>query len=607
MITDRIKISKFIKFSLIQKFLKNEITEERTYFALTLLTGVLSGIVAVVVSKSIKFLTNYFGTNQAFDLNAFVYGLIAISISGWIITRKFPEIKGSGVPRVQVVLAVYHGKLPIKETLAKFLTSIFSLSSGISLGKEGPIVAICAGVGSWLGSYFHLTKKRVKSLLAIGSAGGIAAAFSTPITAVVFTMEEIVGDLNAKVLGSIVISSVVAAVTAEALRGQHILFEDLHYTLKDPRELLFYLIVGLSCAFIGPLWVKSVMTLRNFNNKLFKTHQLTIMIVSFCLMALISQKYAEVLGAGTETINNILQSLILDWKTLAILFLMKFLASTISYSSGITGGLFMPTLLMGAMLGGFIGTLANLLFPEITSNTGAYALVGMGAYFAAVMRAPFTSIILVFELTRDYQIILPLMIANIVSYAIASKIHKGSVYENLSEQDGIHLPSREDNEVLETLLIEEAMIKDIVTINASLTVREAFKEVKVSGISGFPVLKNGILHGIISINELGQIYAKGNGSQLVGDVCIRNLQKIYPDQSLLVAFHKLKKFQISRLPVVSRVNNKRLVGIITAENIVSHFGFHVKEDEKNELIERYEQEFLSNQQKEHTIQETQDK
>lgn len=590
------KLNKIIKFSLIRKFLKNEVTEDRTYFALTLVTGVLAGLTAVVITTSIKFLTKTFATDQAFDLRAFVFGLCAVTVSGWIITRKFPVIRGSGIPRVRVALAVYHGKIKIKETIAKLVTSILSLSSGVSLGKEGPVVAICAGIGSFLGSYFHLSKRKVKSLVAIGSAGGIAAAFSTPITAVVFTMEEIVGDLNAKVLGPIVISSVVAAVTAQAILGQQTLFTELSYQLSDSRELFLYLIVGLVSAFLGPLWVKSIMKLRNFNNIVFKKHRLTIIVTSFLCMALISQKYAEVLGAGTGTIEEALLSLILDWRTLVVLFLMKFIASTISYASGISGGLFMPTLLMGAMLGGFVGSISVQLFPDFASNTGAYALVGMGSYFAAVMRAPFTSIIMVFELTRDYNIILPLMIANIVSYALASKFHNGSIYENLSEQDGIHLPTKEDNEVLETLVVEDAMIKDVITINSNVSVEDAFKQLKELGMSGFPILRNGNILGVVSLSELGQNYAKGNGDKKVVDFCSKKIITVYPDQSLMVAFHKLKKFQVSRLPVVSRLNDKRMVGIITFETIVSHFGYHLTEEKNSEMISKFEQEYLQNRQ-----------
>ena len=220
-----------IKFSLVGKFLKNEITEDRTYFALTILTGLLAGIVTVSFEYLIHTITDYIGTNKAFTPKAFLWGGVLIFISGWLTTRKFPTTGGSGVPGVKLALAVYHGNIPLKNTIAKYVTTVLSLSSGISLGKEGPVVTISSGIGSSLGRFFHLSKKRVKALVAVGSASGIAASFNTTISAVVFTMEEVVGDLNTKAMGSIIISSVVAAVTGQILMGDRFLFDKLNLSL----------------------------------------------------------------------------------------------------------------------------------------------------------------------------------------------------------------------------------------------------------------------------------------------------------------------------------------------------------------------------------------
>ncbi|MCO4792522.1 MAG: chloride channel protein [Bacteriovoracaceae bacterium] len=579
------KIPQLWKFPIFKKLIQNEITEERTYFVLTLLTGVSAAIVAVFLHKATYYLTDFFGTNKTFTFEAFLYAGAAIFISGFITTRIFPSTSGSGIPGVRVALAVYHGNITLGSTIAKLLTTVLSLSTGVSLGREGPTVTIAAGIGSFFGNFFSMSKKRVKALVAVGAAGGIAAGFNTPIAAVVFTLEEIVGDLNAKVLGSIIISSVTASITASALQGNHPMFSELAYSLKDPRELVFFILVGIACAFIGPLWMSSVLKTRAMSLKLFKGHKLTIMMITIFLIAGVSYIAPEALGSGHHTIEEALLSLILDWKTILWLFAMKFLITSLCYSSGISGGLFLPTLLMGAMVGSFIGSMAQDLFPNITSNAGAYALVGMGAYFAAVIRAPFTSIIMVFELTRDYNIMLPLMIANIISYSISSKLTSGSIYEKISEQDGIHLPTRDDNEVLETLLVEDAMIDQVFTLDAKDTVAAVVEKIKGKHFSGYPVLKNGNLIGMISINEIGQNFAKENKDIKIEEICTKRIVHIYQDQSLLVAFHKLKKFQISRLPVVSRLNDKRLIGIITAENIVSQFGYHIQDDDENEIEE----------------------
>ena len=240
----------------------------------------------------------------------------------------------------------------------------------------------------------------------------------------------------------------------------------------------------------------------------------------------------------------------------------------------------MPTLLLGASLGGFIGSLSQMAFPEISPNVGAFALIGMGAFFAAVIKAPFTSIIMIFELTRDYNIILPLMISNIIAYALARTLNDSSIYECISEQDGIHLPKKEDYEILDTFIVEEAMVTDVKTIEADCLIETALETVKDSSISGYPVLdKQKNLIGIISSNEIkAAILKKENEADRIKDICMKKVIKIYPDQSLMYALHLLDKFHISRIPIVSRLDDKKVIGIITANDITHRFGLHVSEN-----------------------------
>ncbi|MCF8057905.1 MAG: chloride channel protein [Bacteriovoracaceae bacterium] len=568
-------LSEFWNNRILKFLLKNSINEERTYFVLTLIVGLLAAVVAVGLHKLTHFLVEFFGTQKPFELKAFLWGGFALFVSGYLTTRKFPSTSGSGIPGVRVGLAVYHGRITIVQTIMKFITSVLSLSSGFSLGREGPTAAIAAGIGSYFGQIFHLSKRKVKALVAIGAAGGIAAAFNTPIAAVVFTLEEIVGDLNAKVLGNIVISSVVASIAAHLMMGNSPTFQALEYKLGHPLELGLYVLVGLATAIMGPIWTKSVLLCRDFNMKIFKGHRLTIIMVTFLLIAGISYIRPEVLGSGHGTIEDALLNLFKDWRFLLSLFVLKFFATTICYGSGVSGGLFLPTLLMGATLGSLCGSVFQLVFPDIGLNIGAFALVGMGSYFVSVIRAPFTSIIMVFEMTRDYHIILPLMIANMVSYYISSKLHEGSIYESISEQDGVHLPTKEDNEILESLIVEDAMVESPFSINANLSIKDAHELIEEEPYSGFPILKNGLLVGMVAKSDIKQAIAKEEFDKPVMDIAEKKIITIYPDQSLMVAFHKLDRFHVSRLPVVSRINDKRMIGIITAENIVSRFGYHI--------------------------------
>jgi chloride channel protein, CIC family len=561
---------KILKF-----LLKNQVYEERTYFVLTLIVGLAAALVAYSLHGITGFFVKFLGTNHAFDLKAFIGGGLFILVSGYITTRLYPSSGGSGLPGVRVALAVFHGKITLVQTLAKYFTSILSLSSGFSLGREGPTATVAAGFGSYLAQLFHLPKRKMKALVASGVAGGIAAAFNTPIAAVVFTLEEVVGDLNAKILGNIIIAAVVASVTAHLLIGNNPTFQSLDFSLGHPSELLLFVVVGLTSGILGPFWTKSVLRMRKFNSNLFHGHQLTIIMLTFLIMAGISYLRPEVLGSGHNTIEEALLALLQDWNFLASLFILKFVATALCFASGISGGIFLPTLLIGATWGSLLGALSQLIFPELSIHLGSFALVGMGAYFVSVIRAPFTSIIMIFEMTRNYDIILPLMIANTVGYYISSQIQKGSIYEAISEQDGIHLPNREDNDVLESLIVEEAMSKEPFTLDGKKNVEECLELIKEVEFSGFPVLYNNHLVGMVSRSEINQAITKEKNKESLLSIAEKKVITVYPDHSLLVAFHKLERFHVSHLPVVSRLNNKRLIGLITAENIISRFGYKV--------------------------------
>ncbi len=585
------KLSQIWQIKVLRRLNKQNIDEDTLYLVLTLIVGISSGLIAVFINYSIRFLTKYLNTSSSFTFETFWKAGLLVFISGFITTRLFPNTAGSGIPNVKIALVVHHGKITLGEWLAKMVTSITSLASGLSLGREGPTLAVCSGFASSAGTLLSLSKNKIKSLVAIGAAGGIAAAFNTPIAAVIFALEEIVGNLNAKMLGPMMIASVFAAITASFFNGDNSVFTPVHYQLNDNRELIIYLIIGIAASIIGPLWVRFVLKLRKTNKFIFKEHKLTLILFTFCLIAAVSLYNPAVLGSGHDIANDALLGVIKDWKILLMLFLLKFIFTGVCYSSGISGGLFLPTLFMGAMLGGLTASVADFFFPNLIGNIGPYALVGMGAYFASVIRAPFTSIIIIFEMTHDYKIIIPLMIANIVSYVLSMKFLKGSIYEQISEQDGVHLPTKEDFDVLESLIVEDAMIKDVITLNAKMTIKEAMKTVNHSEISGYPVMRSNYIVGVISSHEIGSAFARFQGEATIQDVCTKEVITIYSDQSLMVAFHKLNKYKISRLLVVSRMNDRRLVGIITAEDIVNHFGFKIHEESKHGVIDSYIAEF----------------
>lgn len=574
----------------LRKLEKLKISDEQAFFALTLFVGAASGLIAVGIHKLIAYGTNFIGSHAAFTPRTFTLAGLSVALSAFLTLRFFPETGGSGIPWLKVRLFVYGGIMSGKLAVAKFVTSILSLISGFSLGREGPTVSICGGFGSWIGQIFSLSKRKVRSLVAIGSAGGLAAAFNTPIAAVIFTMEEIVGDLNTKILGSIVISSVMSSIIATYLHGNEPIFGAITYQWNEPKELVIYLAVGVVAAFLGPIWIKTITKLRSFGLKSRRTKKFFIIVAVFLFMAGISLIRPEVLGVGHATMNSILMNYLVDWKILLLLLVLKFFATSFCYASGVSGGLFMPTLFIGACLGGLIGALGQEAFPTWNLSVGAFAIVGMGAYFGSVMRTPFTSVLMVFEMTRDYNIIIPLMVANFTALIISSKLLKGSIYENILEQQGIHLPTREDDEILQSLIVEDAMTKNVFSLNADLTVEEAFRSICRTDITGFPVLRHDMMVGVISTQDIGRAYAKQEKDLKLSQIMEKNVYTIYPDQSLLVAFHQLKKYHISRLPVVSRINDHQVLGMITAEDIVNKFGFHIKDEDEENHFEEFENE-----------------
>ncbi|MCO4754251.1 MAG: chloride channel protein [Bacteriovoracaceae bacterium] len=580
------------QIKLLRKVHRINIDPDTLFYGLTLIVGIGSALIAIFIFEAIEFLSSYFHTMERPTLASFLAGGVLIFISGFITTRISPDSSGSGIPQTKIALVAHHGKITLKDWISKLTASILALSSGVSLGREGPTVAVTSGFGSSVGRLFRLSKTSVRSLVAVGSAGGIAAAFNTPIAAVTFTLEEVIGNLNAKSLGPIVISSVAAAVTAKIFYGGETMFSGVKYIFEDPNELLFYLALGLLAGSLGPTWVKFMLYLRKSSLSFFKGHKLSIIMCAFLLTYMCAWFFPYTLGSGHHLIHDALLSKFTEWDFIAKLFLVKFLFSSICYSAGISGGLFMPTLFLGAMIGSLTGLLAQFVYPGV-NPAGAFALVGMGAFFAAVIRAPFTSILIIFELTQDYKIILPLMIANITAFILSKRLMKGSVYEQISEQDGVHLPNKDDFETLEKMTVEEAMIKDIKTLDATMTVKEAMAQVNHSEISGYPVMKGRDLFGVLSTNQIGQACVEYKGQCLLSDVCTKELIVIYPDQSLMVAFHLLNTHKVSRLLVTSRINDKRLLGIITAEDIVNCFGFHIQEESKADVIDRHIQKMES--------------
>lgn len=379
--------------------------------------------------------------------------LIGSLIGGWLLFRFFPDARGSGIPQTRVALILNNGFISIRTIVGKFICSAISLGSGVALGREGPSVQIGAGIASAFGRRLGLSNQHVRSLVPVGTAAAVAAAFNTPLAAVLFTLEEILADLHARVVGSVVIGAATSWIVLRLILGDEPLFHVPAYQLVHPVEFLIYALLGVLGGLVSTAFVKLLLWQREFFLKVPRAWKPFAPATGGLLVGLVALFVPGVLGVGYNLVGDALNGQ-MALKMMALLMVLKLIATATCYSSGNAGGIFGPSLFIGAMLGGAVGQSAHTLFPDYTGNAGAYALVGMGAAFAGIVRTPMTSVIMIFEVTRDYTIIVPLMIANMCSYVLAKRLQKLPIYEALSKQEGITLPSHSQ---LEPLSVGRAM------------------------------------------------------------------------------------------------------------------------------------------------------
>ena len=357
-----------------------------------------------------------------------------------------PGAVGSGVPQVKVAYALHSGYVPLREAFGKFVLCVVQLGTGASAGREGPTVQICAGISSWLARAASLSRQSQRRMAAVGVAAGIAAAFNAPISAVTFTLEEIIGDLDQTMLSGVIVAAAIAAAVERGVLGQHPVFEiQRAYTMAAASSLLSYAVLGLLSSLVAVAFTDSLLGIRaafkRFTAVPKWVHPMVGGLVTgtLAVLAITWLKQNGIIGGGYKTLAFALAGS-LPVKTLLVLCVFKFAATAMSYGSGSVGGIFAPSLFIGGMLGGAVGYVDVNVFHHPADSIGAFALVGMGAVFAGIIRAPMTSVLIVFEMTGSYGLVLPLMIANMSAYGLARHWRPLPIYEALLEQDGVVLP-----------------------------------------------------------------------------------------------------------------------------------------------------------------------
>ena len=490
---------------------------------------------------------------------------------GYLLYRYFPDARGSGVPQTKAALYARDGRILLRTVLGKFFCTSATLASGIPLGREGPSVQVGAGIGSVLGRFLGLRPEKVKALIPVGAAAAIAAAFNTPLAAVLFALEEIVGDLHAPVLGSVVLASATSWMVLRLLLGNHPLFKVPTYELVSPLEFLIYAVLGVAGGLVSVAFTKLLLGMRarflRFRSNTAWFHP----VVGGLLVGVVGWFVPQVLGVGYGYVGDALNGT-MALKLMLALVVLKLLTVTTSYASGNAGGIFGPALFIGAMLGGSIGTVAHRLLPSYTATAGAYALVGMGAVFAGIVRAPMTSVLMIFEMTQDYAVIVPLMIANLVSLFISSRLQERPIYEELAIQDGIHLPTAEARQRLAQRQVARVMRAATASLPAELTVREALERTRGSEFRTWMVVDARGVVGLIDVSKLDKELAEGADKKLGDLVDPLVFPHVHSDQGLDLALERMGANQVDMLPVVSRADVHKLLGVVTLPDILASYG-----------------------------------
>ena len=546
--------------------------EEQVFLVLTLLIGALVGLMAV----AFILLTERVGM-RLYPVGGAAWHRVLIPVvgslvMGYLLYRYFPDARGSGVPQTKAALYAREGRITAATMFGKFFCTSATLASGIPLGREGPTVQVGAGIASVLGRHLGLRPEKVKALIPVAAAAAIAAAFNTPLAAVLFALEEIVGDLHAPVLGSVVLAAATSWGVLRLLLGNDPLFKVPQYQLINPWEFAIYAVLGVAGGLVSVAFTKLLLGMRE---RLLRFSRKTVPfqpVIGGIVVGLMGWFVPQVMGVGYEHVGAVLNGG-MALRLMVLLLVFKLFAVTISYASGNAGGIFGPSLFLGAMLGGAIGTIAHNLFPYHVATPGAYALVGMGTVFAGIVRAPMTSVVMIFEITRDYAVIVPLMISNLVSLFIASRLQKQPIYEALARQDGIHLPTAEtrQQEGHRQVILAMRPAKEI--LSADMTVQEALEIIRSSESTAWPVLDNQGLIGILSFGKLQQAAAAGPESKRLEELMDgADFPHLHADHSLSLALERMGACQINAMPVVSRANIHKLEGIVTLKDVLALYG-----------------------------------
>jgi CIC family chloride channel protein len=545
------------------------------FLSLAVVVGVVVGASSALLIWSIDAVEELFAELQDVLSLGDAIALISVPLGllvAFLIAQRFaPEAEGDGVPAAMAALVVRSGRLRLRSWLTKIAATAATLGGGGSAGREGPVVQIGATVGSVAARYAGHGEDRVRSLVAAGAGAGIGASFNAPIAGMLFAMEVILGNFGLRHLNAVVIASVSAAVTSRLLVGEERLLRGATFRLDDPRELLLYALLGLAAALAAILLLR----LLNRSETLRLPGPAWLRPVVFGLVVgMLGLVYPEILGTGQDFIGDLLRGAgepaTYMWWTLLGIAGMKIVATAVTLGARGSGGAFMPSLFIGAALGAGFADALDKWWGFGTLEPGAYAIVGMAATFAAVAHAPLTSILIVFEITGDYGLVLPLMLAGTLATFISERLHSLSAYTMALDRAGIKLTRRGEVDLLDTVPVEDVMTRNLTSVSPGDSLAKVHDLLERERHHGLPVVEDGALVGIITLSDI-QRSGGPDGALTVGEAMTPRPATVTPSAPVSLAIERMAALGVGRLPVVDDDDPTRLVGMFRRVSAVNAY------------------------------------
>ena len=574
------------KLKITREKIKAYLMQDHNMLILAALIGFLAGFASTAFRWMIEFFGLVFSSEGLSLLGVtgtalpFLLPLMPMfgGIFTGIICHFFPDaVNENGVHRVMHSVALKAGKIRKRTLLTCSTTSALTIGSGGSAGREGPTVQIGSAVGSALGNFFHLSRERVRVLVGCGAAAGIAASFNAPLAGVLFALEIILGDFAIHTFSPIIVAAVIGTATGRALEGNEITFQVPSHELVSYSEIIFYLFLGLLCGLVSRLFTLFYFKSHDFFQKKVHIPKFLKPALGGLFVGLISIGFPAILGNGYEFMEKALSGELL-WGMAFILIFLKIFSTSVTLGSGGLGGVFAPSLFIGAMLGSAFGALVHGISPDFTASPETYALVGMGAVAGAVMQAPLTNILMLFELTNDYTIILPIMITCIVSAQTFRGFTKNSIYIQKLLKEGINIQHGREVSILNSIKVSEVMNKEVTNIPEGMPFRKILKTISYSKNFYFPVVNSkGEMSGILSFHMVREMIFEEELADLVvaNDLSVKPVRFLTPENNLNQAMELFAQLDVEQLPVVHNNDVKRVIGMVNRGEVVAAYNREV--------------------------------